>query len=165
MQKKKAGLIDFITGDSLYPSRNKEYLVNKCRCKACNDIIESKNRHDFVSCKCGSIFTDGGLDYIRRGGKDLSLIEDLSVKIQITKELYKQLFMSLFEKIRNFLVPERMQKVNAVGAIFNLFCAIVVVFVGLPSVYAQIFLASGFCFVIGGLANWQMARMNSKNDK
>lgn len=74
-------LIDFIMGDSLYPKNNedKKYLSNKCRCKACNDIIESKYRNDFVSCKCGSIFTDGGLDYIRRGGKDLSLIEDMSV--------------------------------------------------------------------------------------
>ena len=53
------------------------FISNKCRCLACNDVIESKHRHDFVWCKCKSIFTDGGRDYIRRGGT-LSLVEDLS---------------------------------------------------------------------------------------
>ena len=37
------------------------------KCLRCGDIIESKTRHDFVSCSCGAIFTDGGHDYIRRG--------------------------------------------------------------------------------------------------
>lgn len=50
---------------------------NKCRCLNCNDVIDSKHRHDFVWCSCKSIFTDGGLEYIRRGGNPL-LIEDLS---------------------------------------------------------------------------------------
>lgn len=51
--------------------------VNKCRCLKCKDVIESKSRHDFVWCNCKSIFTDGGLEYIRRGG-DIENIEDLS---------------------------------------------------------------------------------------
>lgn len=50
---------------------------NKCKCLLCNDIIESKHRHDFVHCECGAIFTDGGTDYIRRGGA-IDNIEDLS---------------------------------------------------------------------------------------
>ena len=40
---------------------------NRARCKKCSDIIESKYRHDFVSCKCGAIFVDGGNDYWRCG--------------------------------------------------------------------------------------------------
>lgn len=40
---------------------------NICKCKKCGSIIESKSVHDFVSCKCGACFTDGGLDYCRRG--------------------------------------------------------------------------------------------------
>lgn len=40
---------------------------NKIRCKSCDDIIESKYTHDFVKCKCGKVFTDGGLDYQRVG--------------------------------------------------------------------------------------------------
>jgi hypothetical protein len=52
-------------------------LVNKCQCALCLDIIESKSRHAFVSCKCGAIFTDGGTSYIRRGGQ-LDKIIDMS---------------------------------------------------------------------------------------
>ncbi len=43
-------------------------LRNAAFCKRCETLIESKSRHDFVSCKCGAIMTDGGYDYIRRGG-------------------------------------------------------------------------------------------------
>lgn len=53
--------------------------VNRARCKKCGDVIESRSVHDFKQCKCGAIFTDGGKDYIRRGGKDLNAIEDLSL--------------------------------------------------------------------------------------
>ena len=42
-------------------------LRNRCQCAVCLDIIESKYRHDFVTCTCGRIFTDGGLDYLHRG--------------------------------------------------------------------------------------------------
>lgn len=51
-------------------------LHNRCRCLRCKVVIESEHRHDFVACTCGAIFTDGGHDYIRRGG-DLDLIEEL----------------------------------------------------------------------------------------
>lgn len=50
---------------------------NKARCKSCNDIIESTHVHELVRCKCSKIFTDGGLEYVRRGG-DLPSIIDLS---------------------------------------------------------------------------------------
>lgn len=52
----------------------KEKLIrNAIKCNSCVDIIESKHRHDFVSCKCGNVFVDGGLEYLRRGwaGGDL----------------------------------------------------------------------------------------------
>ena len=53
--------------------------MNKCKCKLCGDVIESKDRHDFVRCKCGEIFTDGGDEYIHRGAMtDLRNIIDLS---------------------------------------------------------------------------------------
>ena len=50
---------------------------NAARCKKCGEVIESTFRHDFRQCKCGSIFVDGGCDYLRRGG-DLENIEELS---------------------------------------------------------------------------------------
>ena len=45
-------------------------LHNRAKCLSCGDIIESKHRHDFVWCKCGRIFVDGGLAYLRRGWPD-----------------------------------------------------------------------------------------------
>jgi len=51
-------------------------LHNRIRCKKCGQILESKHRHDFAACPCGT-FTDGGTDYIRWGGTSLDDIEDL----------------------------------------------------------------------------------------
>lgn len=60
-------------------TRTREVVViNKCQCRLCGAIIESKHRHDFVQCRCGAIFTDGGTDYIRRGANNLNDIIDLS---------------------------------------------------------------------------------------
>ena len=53
-------------------------IRNRAQCRKCEDIIESKHRHDFVRCKCGSIFIDGGLEYLRGDAKDLNDIIDLS---------------------------------------------------------------------------------------
>ncbi len=48
-------------------------VPNRAQCLICNDIIESKSRHDFVECGCGNLFVDGGLDYQRTGWtQDLS---------------------------------------------------------------------------------------------
>ncbi|MHB8602159.1 MAG: DUF7695 domain-containing protein [Nitrosotalea sp.] len=43
-------------------------LKNKIQCKACKDIIESTDRHDFKWCKCGRVAVDGGHAYLRRVG-------------------------------------------------------------------------------------------------
>jgi hypothetical protein len=48
----------------------KKIKINKIKCNHCGDIIESKSIHDFIWCKCGKVFVDGGLDYLRRGFKD-----------------------------------------------------------------------------------------------
>ena len=60
-------------------------VVNKCQCARCLDIIESRHRHDFVQCSCGAIFTDGGTEYIRRGGKIENII-DMSETYEETYE-------------------------------------------------------------------------------
>lgn len=44
-------------------------IVNKVRCKKCDDIIESIHTHDMVWCKCKSIAVDGGNEYQRLTGK------------------------------------------------------------------------------------------------
>ena len=57
----------------------RKLIHNRCQCNICKDIIESKHRHDFVRCKCGAIFTDGGTAYVRRGYKNKCDIIDLSI--------------------------------------------------------------------------------------
>ncbi len=34
-------------------------------CRKCLDIIQSRDRHDFVRCTCGAIAIDGGAEYLR----------------------------------------------------------------------------------------------------
>lgn len=65
----------------------KKIIKNAIRCKKCGDIIESKNVHDLVSCKCGKVAVDGGKQYIRRmfestpeDYEELSEFEDISVE-------------------------------------------------------------------------------------
>lgn len=67
-------------------------LVNKVRCKKCDDVIESKHRHDFQSCRCGAIYIDGGTDYQRCGWGMDRLGETHSVEdyIDFSYSLYKE---------------------------------------------------------------------------
>lgn len=51
---------------------------NAFRCKSCGDAVESRHVHHFATCSCQPYnFTDGGLEYVRRGG-NLEDMEDLS---------------------------------------------------------------------------------------
>jgi hypothetical protein len=62
-------------------------VKNAAQCAKCDSIVESKHRHDFVSCKCGAIFVDGGHEYLRSGGNledFISLSE--SVEDDVTDE-------------------------------------------------------------------------------
>lgn len=52
--------------------------ANKVKCKKCGDIIESKDRHDFEWCSCGSVGVDGGKDYLRRSAQNLDDFIELS---------------------------------------------------------------------------------------
>jgi hypothetical protein len=45
-------------------------IRNAIQCTHCGDEIESKHRHDFNFCSCGTVAVDGGLDYIRRLAKN-----------------------------------------------------------------------------------------------
>jgi hypothetical protein len=56
----------------------------RVRCKKCENIIQSKYRHNFVECKCGQIFVDGGDDYFRLGtpsGGDVNLYAEILDKV------------------------------------------------------------------------------------
>lgn len=43
-------------------------VASRIRCLGCGDLIESKHRHDLVTCTCEEVFLDGGLSYMRIGG-------------------------------------------------------------------------------------------------
>lgn len=51
---------------------------NAVRCLGCNDVIESKYRHDFRTCSCGGVHVDGGLDYTKRGWRPGAEYEELA---------------------------------------------------------------------------------------
>ena len=40
-------------------------MKNRAKCKNCQSVLESFHRHDYVTCECGSISIDGGLDYLK----------------------------------------------------------------------------------------------------
>lgn len=52
--------------------------LNKAKCKVCDDVIESKHRHDFVRCSCGEISVDGGKDYLKRSAKNFDNLIEMS---------------------------------------------------------------------------------------
>ena len=58
-------------------TKRKKIKRNIAQCMKCNDIIESYHRHDFVGCSCGTIYVDGGKDYLRRVGK-FEFLKELS---------------------------------------------------------------------------------------
>ena len=45
-------------------------MKNRAKCRLCNSIIESFHRYDYVTCKCGEIAIDGGLDEFRVTARD-----------------------------------------------------------------------------------------------
>jgi hypothetical protein len=52
--------------------------ANKAKCLYCGDVIESKHRHDYVTCTCGNLSVDGGKDYLKRNFIDYHMVEELS---------------------------------------------------------------------------------------
>lgn len=64
---------------------SKKLIKNKWACLYCNDIIESKHQHHFISCKCGEMSIDGGTAYIRLIG-DLDMMENLCECIEIWQD-------------------------------------------------------------------------------
>lgn len=64
-------------------------VQNAVICNKCDELIVSKNRHDFVECECGNIFVDGGQEYLRRGGHGLTDRSYIDMSWSIPDELYK----------------------------------------------------------------------------
>lgn len=54
-------------------------IENSAQCLKCGEKIVSKHRHDYVTCSCGNVSVDGGLDYCRRSFKDMKTWIDTSI--------------------------------------------------------------------------------------
>ena len=63
----------------------KKLIKNKWKCLYCNDIIESKHQHHFISCKCGEMSIDGGTSYIRLIG-DLDMMQDMCEYVDVWED-------------------------------------------------------------------------------
>ena len=50
--------------------------MSKGVCYKCLGVMESVHRHDFVQCKCGESFLDGGNEYFRAGGYTVGVDDD-----------------------------------------------------------------------------------------
>ena len=57
----------------------RKIIKNAIQCKLCGEVIESKHRHDYVECKCGTCAVDGGHEYLRRSYKSKDCCTDLSI--------------------------------------------------------------------------------------
>ena len=64
----------------------RKIIKNAIQCKLCGEIIESTDRHQYVTCKCGACAVDGGHDYLRRCFKDKNCYTDLSETIEENTE-------------------------------------------------------------------------------
>ena len=69
----------------------KRIIENSAKCLKCGDKIVSKHRHDYVTCSCGNISVDGGLDYCRRSFKEMDTWIDTSIwEDDTSKQSYEE---------------------------------------------------------------------------
>lgn len=61
------------------------YYINAAKCLKCGDTIRSKDKRDYVYCKCGNLSVDGGSWHLSRSYKEENTYKDLSVKFNDNK--------------------------------------------------------------------------------
>jgi hypothetical protein len=55
-------------------------IYNSVNCLSCGDTLISRHRHDYKVCSCeNKTMVDGGLDYVRFGGKNLDLVQSYTI--------------------------------------------------------------------------------------
>lgn len=59
-------------------------------CLDCDEVIFSSYRHDCAWCTCGNAMIDGGHDYVRSGGKDLTRTRSCRLDLLTGKVEYGQ---------------------------------------------------------------------------
>lgn len=78
-------------------------IDNRAKCKLCGDIITSTHRHDFVRCKCGEIFVDGGKSYTRCGAGDFKNF--ISMTVYADEDGNEYTYEEVLKLPRTVLVP------------------------------------------------------------
>ena len=68
---------DYREDEGDMPVKKVRIVRNAARCKRCGDVIASGHVHAYVTCGCGAIAVDGGLEYLKRCG-DPADMEDLA---------------------------------------------------------------------------------------
>lgn len=58
---------------------DRKLVLNRVQCKNCGDIITSYHRHDYVTCRCTQVSTDGGREYQRISVSPEGHVIDISV--------------------------------------------------------------------------------------
>lgn len=97
----------------------RELTLNSIQCLHCYKVLVSKHRHDFVECGCDNqTFVDGGNTYQRVGGKDLSLIRDLSLHELVLESS----FCSRKEFLSQYNVKEFFEGYNNFCRAYNTAC-------------------------------------------
>lgn len=65
-------------------------LSNQVKCLTCNDEPFSAHVHHMVTCSCGAIAVDGGMEYLRRVGDgpydEISIILDDDLVLNMTTQ-------------------------------------------------------------------------------
>ena len=70
-------------------------FLNAAKCLNCGDVIQSRFRHEYVSCKCGAVSVDGGTSYVKRSGEpgcwvDIRTEEELAAALEEKAQKNKQ---------------------------------------------------------------------------
>lgn len=69
----------------------KKLVYNSVTCLECGETLISHNRHDYKTCKCeNETMVDGGTDYQRFGGKDLSKVQSFCLYDDSPHELLRE---------------------------------------------------------------------------
>ena len=83
----------------------RKIIKNAIQCKRCGEIIESTDRHQYVTCKCGACAVDGGHDYLRRLGH-VEDWEDMSETEEVEDEPAKKIPENWWED-EDFIARQR----------------------------------------------------------
>lgn len=68
-------------------------LHNSVTCLLCGEVLVSNYTHDYKQCSCeNETMVDGGLSYVRYGGKDLDKVKPFSVTTEDPFDVQREYF-------------------------------------------------------------------------